>query len=902
MTNMATPAQFVADVFGPVSEGSVYVASLPNDDAPSDEPGERRVMCRDGETIDRFCKKWDRAHRGLYMCVSTIQPNAPTRSKQTAAEIILLHGDVDLKDLDITLEEVIARLQALYIRPSIIVRSGNGVHAYWLLRESIAVEADSIEAVEDAVKQIAGVIGGDSVHDIVRLMRLPGTHNTKRGAWTEVVIVDDNKVRHELSDIIEWLDWQGPVIERKARGPAPQKVYDNPFLAAAERLGFKPAIDVEQRLASMSYRGSGDSSIHGTQLAVSASLLTRGEDPESVVSALLDATRAAAGIYGEKWNWGREEKIIRRMCEDWLRKNPVKVRAAAPTVVETEEKATGTTGQSQPTAVVHNLKEERSKRKKAKPAKDVETPKHTLIAAILVEHADKEDRPLMNAVDAGGERRLWRCNTGIWAPVTSIDLDIEEAATALDIPTTIKLRSEVTAAIRSTPGISKRDSEIEWDAHGFVQAENGLVDYKTRDVIAYRPEHYATWRLPYSYDPTAPYVLWSRALNDFFRDKDPSELPVYLNMLQEFAGAGLLGRKPRALSRALVLYGPSNAGKSQILNVLTALYGGKPIAQPLSSLEGEHGTVPFGRHSPWVLHEAFNQAKWVLSDKVKQLITSEPILINIKRGAQYEHVFRAPIIWGTNHPPTFKDGSQAIMNRMLIVPCNAGFDDTKQIGLASEAAAKGYDSVSEYIIATEGPGLLTWAVEGLRRLVERGRFVVTDQMSAVARDVYDDSNLASEFIREFCVFDPDKMVRAADFMAAYAVWWGEQKGENLNVPSSTAIGRSITALGDNRIGTDKASFRTNTDRFYGGITLSMTGLDYWKAAETSDTARGRRARLSKTEFEVNQDIPGGWDSKSHVVAMRRAHRQHQEKESDRSSDRLEKNLSPPENLSRKPRF
>jgi hypothetical protein len=34
----------------------------------------------------------------------------------------------------------------------------------------------------------------------------------------------------------------------------------------------------------------------------------------------LDATHAAADTAGEKWNWAREEKDIRRMCADWQRK------------------------------------------------------------------------------------------------------------------------------------------------------------------------------------------------------------------------------------------------------------------------------------------------------------------------------------------------------------------------------------------------------------------------------------------------------------------------------------------------------------------------------------------------------------------------------------------------------
>ena len=82
---------------------------------------------------------------------------------------------------------------------------------------------------------------------------------------------------------------------------------DNPWLAVAERFGVKPPIDVEARLAAMGYQGPGDAGIHATQISVSAALLNRGVSTDEVVDVLLTATRAAAGSFGERWNWQRED-------------------------------------------------------------------------------------------------------------------------------------------------------------------------------------------------------------------------------------------------------------------------------------------------------------------------------------------------------------------------------------------------------------------------------------------------------------------------------------------------------------------------------------------------------------------------------------------------------------------
>src|SRR5262245_2879054 len=76
----------------------------------------------------------------------------------------------------------------------------------------------------------------------------------------------------------------------------------------------------------MAYQGPGKSGIHATQLSVTASLLSRGEPIESVVATVLAATRAAVGSLGTNWNWRREERAIRTMCETWSAKHPFEIR------------------------------------------------------------------------------------------------------------------------------------------------------------------------------------------------------------------------------------------------------------------------------------------------------------------------------------------------------------------------------------------------------------------------------------------------------------------------------------------------------------------------------------------------------------------------------------------------
>lgn len=236
-----------------------------------------------------------------------------------------MHVDIDFRSVESTPEDIERALRQVQLLPSKVVASGGGLHAYWLFKEALEASQKNIHAVEMLLGLLANHLGGDpNVCHVASLMRLVGTHNTKQCAWTEVTLIVDRPLRYELDDFEDWLTVVSPVIRRRrpvAETNSPDQEL-NPWLAVAERLGFKPPIDVEQRLAAKRYQGAGEDGIHATQVSVSAALLCRGEPVEEVVSTLLEATRAAAGSFGERWNWGREEHAIRRMSQDWLAKHP----------------------------------------------------------------------------------------------------------------------------------------------------------------------------------------------------------------------------------------------------------------------------------------------------------------------------------------------------------------------------------------------------------------------------------------------------------------------------------------------------------------------------------------------------------------------------------------------------
>lgn len=111
--------------------------------------------------------------------------------------------DMSADDKDKAHADAMKRLQSL--APSVIVASGGGYHAYWLLDAPRHIHEVDMPEIKWALKGIAKQCGGDeAVAELARIMRLPGTINTKpeRQGFRAHVIYCDPTVRYAYTDII----------------------------------------------------------------------------------------------------------------------------------------------------------------------------------------------------------------------------------------------------------------------------------------------------------------------------------------------------------------------------------------------------------------------------------------------------------------------------------------------------------------------------------------------------------------------------------------------------------------------------------------------------------------------------------------------------------------------------
>jgi len=120
------------------------------------------------------------------------------------------------------------------LRPTSCIHSGHGLQCIWLYREPWVLSVRTKQGRGDAIKGMAlhlSMIANkqsyelDPVHDITRVMRLPGTHNVKDPAKPKDVTLlwHDEDLRYNPADIdenvVEFSAGAKRPAEHTARGP-----------------------------------------------------------------------------------------------------------------------------------------------------------------------------------------------------------------------------------------------------------------------------------------------------------------------------------------------------------------------------------------------------------------------------------------------------------------------------------------------------------------------------------------------------------------------------------------------------------------------------------------------------------------------------------------------------------
>jgi hypothetical protein len=166
----------------------------------------------------------DRAAAGydVYFGTGLRRQILPADQRGGKADVLLLTSmwlDVDIKgpghkeaNLPATIDEAAAVIELCPLSPSVIVKTGGGLHAYWLLTEPLEVPLGQHEKTNSIFKtwqkRIINAAKSkwgykiDSTANIDRVLRLPDTFNYKSEPKRPVEVVLDEDNRYEFRELL----------------------------------------------------------------------------------------------------------------------------------------------------------------------------------------------------------------------------------------------------------------------------------------------------------------------------------------------------------------------------------------------------------------------------------------------------------------------------------------------------------------------------------------------------------------------------------------------------------------------------------------------------------------------------------------------------------------------------
>ncbi len=314
-----------------------------------------------------------------------------------------------------------------------------------------------------------------------------------------------------------------------------------------------------------------------------------------------------------------------------------------------------------------------------------------------------------------------------------------------------------------------------------IPATNALIDLGAFAqggdcTLPLSPRFFSSNTLGYAFNPNAPPPSrWLKFLDEVWPD-DPESIAT----LQEWFGY-LLTPDTRQ-QKILMMIGPKRSGKGTIFRVLRMIVGESNVAHPtLTKMSGTFGMECLIGKTLAILPDVRLSHKVDAQVVVEQLLSvsgEDGQTVNRKHVRDWEGKLSVRFVLASNILPRLDDSSGALPDRLILLRLTQSFLGKEDPDLTTS-------------LLTEKPGILLWAIEGWKRLRERGYFVQPESASDLVEDFGSLSSPVGAFVAEMCEVGPDCTSLNEDLFNAWRQWC--QKTNREKIGTDQELGRHLHA-------------------------------------------------------------------------------------------------------------
>ena len=324
----------------------------------------------------------------------------------------------------------------------------------------------------------------------------------------------------------------------------------------------------------------------------------------------------------------------------------------------------------------------------------------------------------------------------------------------------------------------------------------------TKFPMEHRPEHFITKQT--TVDPSSDGAdIWAAALDTFFlKDTD------LIDYVQRMVGLSAIGKV--YVEALIIAYGEGRNGKSTFWNVIARVLGTYS-----GNISADMLTVGCRRNVKPELAEAKGKRMLIAAEleegmrlntaNVKQLCSTDEIYAEKKYKDPFSYTPTHTLVLYTNHLPKVGAIDKGTWRRLIVIPFDAKIEGSADI--------KNY---ADYLFEKAGGAILTWVIEGARKVIADNYKIDPPQKVRDAIEHYKESNdWLSYFLSERCELDPAYVAKSSEVYNEYRIFC-TQVGEFTR--STTDFYTALETVGFER-------YRDRKGRYIKGLRLKTDFME-----------------------------------------------------------------------------
>lgn len=330
--------------------------------------------------------------------------------------------------------------------------------------------------------------------------------------------------------------------------------------------------------------------------------------------------------------------------------------------------------------------------------------------------------------------------------------------------------SSIEAMARDAIGVPDRIlNEVQKEQKMYVPLANGVFNLETWQLEPHRKDLYFTYRLNFNYDEDADCPTFRHYLATSLVKTDGTPDSKLKDFLGEALAYSMTARTD--LKASFWLLGKPDSGKSTFIAFIRELMGRLHVSIDMEQM-GRNQFMLSSLIGKRVATCTEADAGAMLSDGLYKAISggSDAIWTDVKNKDGISFIPEVKLWWAMNNAPRTRDRSDAIFNRLKIVPFNRSVPKSER------------DPQLLQKLLAERSGIFTELMWDYKRLVRRGNFEIPDQSKEALETYRQRNDVELTFLMECVKKDPNGRMQTSELYAAYKAWCSDNgfKSKQIN--------------------------------------------------------------------------------------------------------------------------